>query len=66
MTYQIDLKTPPRVGSTVEVVLHGFSRYTGRIDGVTEDGEVLWVLWNGQHRRCMFVRQPDTTVWTTV
>lgn len=51
------------LGEVIEVRLDGTRVRTGRVDGVTPDGAILWIEAHGAEPRTMYERYEGFTAW---
>jgi hypothetical protein len=50
-------------GEVIEVRKHAATVRTGRVDGVTHDGTILWIESHGAEPRAMYERCEGFTAW---
>ena len=53
----------PVLGRTVEIRQWNATVRAGRVDAVTDDGDILWLAPDGHHPRCLFERSLGYQVW---
>lgn len=51
------------LGEVIQVRLDDRTVRTGRVDGVTQDGAILWIEGHGPEPRTMFERCEGFTAW---
>ncbi|KRE67734.1 hypothetical protein ASG92_13940 [Arthrobacter sp. Soil736] len=51
------------LGEVIQVRLDDRTVRTGRVDGVTQDGAILWIEGHGAEPRTMFERCEGFTAW---
>ncbi|VXB05061.1 hypothetical protein ARTHRO9AX_10315 [Arthrobacter sp. 9AX] len=53
----------PVLGQEVQIKLDGSVVRTGLVDGVTNDGAIIWIAAHGATPRAMFERARGFSVW---